>query len=138
MDFIVHFDTGEPVAVKDATEAEVRDGILHIRRRAEGVPATCGIQGMVAFSAGAAKRPGHKRVHRPYGAYASKVAGSVPGYGIVTVKSAAFSTQVASKGTATPLASAELYCTLTDVILVPSMPSDARKKSLLQACSPTP
>ena len=30
MDFIVHFDTGEPVTVKDAKEAEVRDGILHI------------------------------------------------------------------------------------------------------------
>ena len=39
--------------------------LLHIRRRAEGVPASRGIQGMDVFSAGAAKRPGHKRVQRP-------------------------------------------------------------------------
>ena len=38
MDFIVHFDTGEPVTVKDATEAEVRDGILHIHGGPKAFP----------------------------------------------------------------------------------------------------
>ena len=38
MDFIVHFDTGEPVIVKDGTEAEVRDGILHIHGGPKAFP----------------------------------------------------------------------------------------------------